>query len=100
MALHRIEAAPVGPRAHRRFSGASDQLQPWKAGGLEASNCRCSGVNHLSMSFLAVPSLYMSVIALLTASQVLVSPFLMPTPYFSSVSGTLSTFTEVPSRAA
>src|SRR4051812_40589250 len=100
MGLRRIETAPVSTEAHRRSNGALTQLQPWKAGGLLVSNVRCSGVNHLSTSFLAVPSVYMSVIALLTALQVFTSPFLTPTPYFSSVNGTLSTFTALPSRAA
>src|SRR5690606_27161609 len=42
----------------------------------------------------AVPSEYILVMALLTASQVSVSPFFMPTPYFSSVKGSLMTLKE------
>src|SRR5690606_37766479 len=41
-----------------------------------------------------VPREYILVMALLTASLVSVSPFFMPTPYFSSVKGSLMTLKE------
>src|SRR5690606_12055541 len=64
------------------------QVQPSNWGTLLVS-FRPESPNHLVRRRWAVPSWYMAVMARLTASQPLRSPFLRPTPYFSSVNGAL-----------
>src|SRR4051794_40770118 len=80
------------------IGAAVRQLQP-SAVGAVASKFRPVLPNHLSHSCLVVPSAYMAAMALLTASQPLMSPFLSPTPYFSSVKEALAILKTPGSRA-
>ena len=76
----RRRARAGSPRPGATFRGGYSQPSNW---GTWVSSCSPVLPNHLCSRAAAVPSRYIWLTALLTASQPLTSPFLMPMPYRS-----------------